>query len=545
MSPSVRGLARDVVRRGTAVAVVVCMISVGVAIQTQQSNATVVATDRIAVGTSHTCVINNDNTVWCWGSNGNGQLGVAQSVVPTRATSPVRFDALPGGRVAVKIAAGALHTCVLAQDGTVWCWGANPSGQVANSMAAVIYAPTEVALPVSALSVFAGGDNSCALLVNNRLLCWGLNTAGQLGIGTSDNNVNGVPSEVLSIPQTFAVADLAIGQGHMCAVSTTNAVWCWGGTSSGKIAVVPGVNVTSPQSLAVGSGAATRVSAGDEHTCVAVATSVSCFGDNSFGQLGYTPFGDTNVTPVPTAMGATVEDVVAGLDFTCVRLRNATPRCWGGNSLSQLGTGTSSTGSRETPEVVNGLDATVIDLAVAGSHGCALMASGEVRCWGYNQQGQLGVGDRTHRSTATVVNTVNVVPTTTTTSTTTTTTTTTTSTTSTTVPAVPPIADGIVTDTTTPAQTATVVSPPKSTITKLRLRRGRSVSASKIAKAVSMTIPKTSRGKLRISIVKGTRYCAFKNTSIRAVRKGRCTVSVTMVPKKGKKVTRKTTITVT
>lgn len=531
-------------RRGTAVAVVVCMISVGVAIQTQQSNATVVATDRIAVGTSHTCVINNDNTVWCWGSNGNGQLGVAQSVVPTRATSPVRSDALPGGRVAVKIAAGALHTCVLAQDGTVWCWGYNGYGAVSGS-GVDIAEPRQVVLPTSAQSVFAGGDNSCALLADKTVMCWGLNSFGQLGIGTSDNNVNGTPGLVTNIPQNFEIADLAIGQGHMCAVSTTNAVWCWGGTSSGKIAVVPGVNVTSPQSLTVGSGTATRASAGEEHTCVALATSVSCFGDNSFGQLGFTPFGDTNVTPVPTAMGATVEDVVAGSDFTCVRLRNATPRCWGGNSLSQLGTGTSSTTSRETPEVVNGLDATVIDIAVAGSHGCALLASGEVRCWGYNQQGQLGVGDRTHRSTATVVNTVNVVPTTTTTSTTTTTTTTTTSTTSTTVPAVPPIADGIVTDTTTPAQTATVVSRPKSTITKLRLRRGRSVSASKIAKAVSMTIPKTSRGKLRISIVKGTRYCAFKNTSIRAVRKGRCTVSVTMVPKKGKKVTRKTTITVT
>jgi hypothetical protein len=70
------------------------------------------------------------------------------------------------------------------------------------------------------------------------------------------------------------------------------------------------------------------------------------------------------------------------------------------------------------------------------------------------------------------------------------------------------------------------------------------VSASKIAKAVSMTIPKTSQGKLRISIVKGARYCAFRNTSIRAVQKGRCTVSVTMVPKKGKKITKKTTITV-
>lgn len=326
----------------------------------------------------------------------------------------------------------------------------------------------------------------------------------------------------------------------MCAVSIVNTVWCWGGTSSGKITITSGAFITTPQSLTAGSGAATRVSAGDDHSCIALATSVSCFGDNTFGQLGYTPFGDTNATPIHTEMGGTVEDVVAGTDFTCVRLRNATPRCWGGNTFFQLGTGTSSTAARHTPEVVNGLDATVVDIAIAGSHGCALMASGEVRCWGANPQGQLGLGDRNNRFSATAVSTLNVVPTTTTT--------TTTSTTSTTVPDVPnvaPVADEVATDTTTPVVVASVVALPKPIITKLRLRRGRSVSASKIAQAVSMTIPKSSQGKLRISIVEGAQNCAFTNTSIRAVRKGRCTVSVTMVPKKGKKVTRKTTITVT
>jgi hypothetical protein len=71
------------------------------------------------------------------------------------------------------------------------------------------------------------------------------------------------------------------------------------------------------------------------------------------------------------------------------------------------------------------------------------------------------------------------------------------------------------------------------------------VSAAKIARAVSMHIPKTSQGKLRISIVDGARFCAFSKTSIRAVRLGRCTIAVTMLPKKGKTVTRKTTITIT
>ena len=98
---------------------------------------------------------------------------------------------------------------------------------------------------------------------------------------------------------------------------------------------------------------------------------------------------------------------------------------------------------------------------------------------------------------------------------------------------------------TTSTPTTSLAPAPKTIITKLRLRRGRSVSAAKIARAVSMKIPKTSQGKLRISIVRGTQNCAFIKTNIRAVKKGKCAVSVTLVPKKGKIVTRKTTITVT
>lgn len=517
------------------------MLAVGLVQHEQQSSATVVATDRMALGGAHTCVINNDNTVWCWGSNASGQLGVANSVVATRATSPVRSDALPGGRVAVKIAAGASHTCVLAQDGTVWCWGANGSGQVGGTDA-VVFQPRSVSLSNQAGMVFAGGENSCAILLDNSLSCWGSNHVGQLGTGPNGVDRNPNPIQVSNIPQSFEVADVAIGRAHMCAISTNNRVWCWGGTANGKQARVPGANVTAPQQLNVGSGTATRVSAGDDHTCVALSTSVSCFGDNSFGQLGVSPFNEENVTPAGTEFGVAVEDVLAGAGFTCVRLRNATPRCWGENSSLQLGAGTSSTVEREIPGVVSGLNSAVVDLVLGASHGCALMGSGEVRCWGNNREGQLGLGNITNRDTATAVNALNVVPTTTTTTTTTT------------VPPAPSSDTTSSTSSSTSTPTSNTETSPiavvseslhiKPVITQLRLRRGRSVSASKIAQAVSMTIPKTSKGKLRISIVRGAQNCVFTNTSIRAVRKGRCTVSVTMVPKNGKTFTRKTTITV-
>ena len=525
MSPFVRGLARDVVHRSVAVAVVVCMFAVGLVAHEQKTQATVIVTDRMALGSAHSCVINNDNTVWCWGSNASGQLGASASIGSGRSTVPVRVDALPGGRVAVKIAAGASHTCVLAQDGTVWCWGGNGSGQVGGTDALVAQ-PQETQLPEQAVSIYAGSENSCALLLNNELFCWGSNQARQLGIGPNGVDRNPSPLRVLSIPESLTVADLSIGRAHMCAIGTTNTVWCWGGTSNGKLARAPGVNVTAPQQITAISGPASRAASGSDHTCIALAASVSCFGDNLSGQLAFTPLTETNSTPTPIALDATVQDVVAGADFTCVRMQNTTPQCWGNNSTSQLGTGNSSTSSRVIPGAVIGLDSTVVDIAAGASHSCALMASGQVRCWGANNIGQLGLGDINSRHTATEVSTLNVVPTTTTSTTTTTT--------------IDPH-----TTTTNPSSTAPSVSTPKPLVTKLYLRRGRTVSAAKIARAVSMTIPKTSQGKLRISIVGGSKYCAFGKASIRGVRKGRCTVSVTLVPKRGRPITRKTTISVT
>lgn len=534
MSPFVRGLARDVVHRSVAVAVVVCMFAVGLVAHEQKTQATIIVTDRMALGSAHSCVINNDNTVWCWGSNASGQLGASASIGSGRSTVPVRVDALPGGRVAVKIAAGASHTCVLAQDGTVWCWGGNGSGQVGGTDALVAQ-PQETQLPEQAVSIYAGSENSCALLLNNELFCWGSNQSRQIGIGPNGVDRNPSPLRVLSIPESLTVADLSIGRAHMCAIGTTNTVWCWGGTSNGKLARAPGVNVTAPQQITAISGPASRAASGSDHTCIALAASVSCFGDNLSGQLAFTPLTETNSTPTPIALDATVQDVVAGADFTCVRMQNTTPQCWGNNSTSQLGTGNSSTSSRVIPGAVMGLDSTVVDIAAGASHSCALMASGQVRCWGANNIGQLGLGDINSRHTATEVSTLNVVPTTTTTTTTTTVTTTTTTTTT-----IDPH-----TTTTNPSSTAPSVSTPKPLVTKLYLRRGRTVSAAKIARAVSMTIPKTSQGKLRISIVGGTKYCAFGKASIRGVRKGLCTVSVTLVPKRGRPITRKTTISVT
>jgi hypothetical protein len=81
-------------------------------------------------------------------------------------------------------------------------------------------------------------------------------------------------------------------------------------------------------------------------------------------------------------------------------------------------------------------------------------------------------------------------------------------------------------------------------IRKLSVRRGGTVSAAKVVSAVNMSIPKKSVGTMRITIVKGAKYCTFVGTHVRGVGTGVCSITVAMIPKKGKKVTRTTTLTV-
>lgn len=511
------------------------------------------ATDRIALGVAHTCAIDQDDLIWCWGSNTFGQLGSATHAGLTRSLVPVRADDLPGGRRPVRIVAGATHSCVLADDASVWCWGGNDFGQSGGSGVTLLRSPAQMSFAHAVRSVVAGGSHTCAVLTNDETHCWGLNNFGQLGVGSSDTNVNDQPRQVAQVPGSFTVRDLSIGSTHMCAVSAADEAWCWGSWVDGKLGTSGTSNVPQPQRSAALQGAAHLAATGADHTCIALATSVTCFGNNSFGQLAFTPNNTPNDVPTERSLGAAVLDLEAGENFTCALVSSSTPVCWGANASQQLGPGSALTADNHIPTAVAGLDATVVDIALGGEHACAVMGDGMVRCWGENNDGQLGLNSRTDRHTATQVSLLNVIPTTTTT-TTTTSTTTSTSTTTTAVPVTnPPVSGAQPGSSSDPNATPGGASAPTSSVVTtttvpkrvtMRLRRVRKVSAATLARAVALTIPKTSQGKMRISIVRGSRNCRFSGTSVQAVRRGSCTVSVELIPRRGKSIRRTVAITV-
>ena len=488
---------------------------------------------RIAAGSEFTCAIKSDDTVWCWGKNDQYQLGSAAHAGLSDSASPVQASALGGGRVPSKIVAGARHACVLATDGSVWCWGDSAQGQAGENGTTQVD-PTAVSLGGTATMIAAGGSNTCALLSDKSVKCWGQNNSGQLGIGSTDLLAHYTPSVVSSIPSSFEVASLDIGTGSVCASSATNEIWCWGKNQYGQLGTgATSLTVTTPGRTSSLGGLALSVTAGAEHTCAVVGAGLMCFGRNLYGQLGQALATMSDATPRAVTVSGSVALATAGEGHTCIMMSTGGVQCFGRNDYGQLGRGTT-TSPDSLPTAVQGLSSGAIDVVAGGSHTCAVTPTGEVKCWGFNSYGQLGNNSQSMGSSPVSVLYMNVLPTTTTSSSS-----------MTTMPSnsvVTTTIAGGVTPTTT--QPTSLNSKSTSTVKSLRLRKNRSTTDAKIAAAVSMKIPKRSQGSMRISITRGTKYCKFVGSAVRGIRVGSCTVTVVLIPKKGKPTVRTLKITV-
>src|SRR5262249_36192764 len=157
-----------------------------------------------------------DGTAWCWGLNSNGQLG---DETTTNRTTPVQVAAL-GANVA-KIGLGFTHTCAITTDGRLWCWGANSFGQLGEDTTNDRLAPQPVSAILNTVAeVELGTTSTCARKNDGTLWCWGNNDSGQLGDGTY--TVKKAPIQVASLGT--AVAQVTAQHDQVCVRKTDNSV---------------------------------------------------------------------------------------------------------------------------------------------------------------------------------------------------------------------------------------------------------------------------------------------------------------------------------
>jgi len=284
----------------------------------------------LVAGNAHTCATRTDHTLWCWGWNRDGQLGIGSKNL--KRTTPTRVGT--GTDWADIGAAGYAHTCGIRTDHTLWCWGNNGSGQLGLGDNTDRSTPTQVGTGTDWTHVTAGDSYTCATRADHTLWCWGDNVGGQLGLG--DNTNRNTPNQVGTATDW---ADVNAQNGyHTCATSTDHTLWCWGFNSSGQLGLGDTTTRTAPTQVGTGTDWA-QLSAGHRQTCgTRTDHTLWCWGDNTFGQLG---LGDTTNRTAPTQVGTGTDwaDVSSGARHTCATRTDHTLWCWGDNTHGQLGLG--------------------------------------------------------------------------------------------------------------------------------------------------------------------------------------------------------------
>ena len=252
------------------------------------------------------------------------------------------------------------------------------------------------------VSVVSGTKSSCAVFNDGQAKCWGDNTDGQLGY--SDTNRRGLQASEMGSQLGFinvgaerrivqiAISDSLAINHFACALLDNGSITCWGATFAGQVVLGQGVTAVS-------------ISAGEAHICALLHDGdITCWGSNTFGELGLgdTTWRNTPDESVDLGSARTAISVEASGRSTCAILDNQTLKCWGINEDGQLGLGDNlhrGDGPNEMGDnlLAINLGASRHATSVSGSlfHTCALLDNGTVKCWGSNYQGLLGRGDTT------------------------------------------------------------------------------------------------------------------------------------------------------
>jgi len=388
--------------------------------------------DAIAVGDDFACGITRRGRVWCWGNDAFGQLGSGS--VGGSSHIPVRV-ALDPELVPVAITAGSHHACVLLDDGQARCWGDNRSGELgAATESPFSAAPIPAAPGVRFAALSAGhrpsrdarddeGAHTCGLAVDGRLLCWGNNRVGQLGDGSRQST----PSPV-EPAGGHSFTRVAAGAGFTCALDDEGMLYCWG---EGPLGTPRAIDDAAMQQsdvprlahsglpgplhppLSCGKNGPTgvgipfaEVTAGWRHACAVTSDHlVYCWGSNvgaALGNSGYRQNGPgvdfkpvrvLDPTDLPCLVPLLAAGATAGSTASCAIDEEGQAVCWGQEFELFDSFGVCTQPIRSYPEALPvGERVIAIELGrgYCGEYACLLGESGIVRCLGYNVDGRAG-----------------------------------------------------------------------------------------------------------------------------------------------------------
>jgi alpha-tubulin suppressor-like RCC1 family protein len=398
----------------------------------------------LALGANYTCALLSAGSVKCWGSDENGVLGrdtAYEDIADPRLIGPIDFGT---SRAVVALSAGWHHACVIFDDARARCWGRNDRGQLGqgntedygDDPGETLNALSDLPLE-HIVALAAGVSNTCAIVASagaaGTVHCWGSDVGGAIGdSGSGDFGDDEVVDASRSVPLPEWANAIAAGDGVNCALLLDGSVRCWGSNAFGTRGIGNAACTSSADPGCSGSGELRPVQELGEqvvhsiqlnqaHACALDNRGdLRCWGRNDQSRAGYPEVraGSTLfATPGPVELGAGVSVLSFGLGTRhgCALDTRGAIRCWG-EAGPQLGygmlqkDGSAGVGGTLTPAEQYGLrgdqgvvqlgpvgeaaeNASALRVFSGGSHNCAILAEGRVRCWGHNESGQLGYGN--------------------------------------------------------------------------------------------------------------------------------------------------------
>jgi alpha-tubulin suppressor-like RCC1 family protein len=336
----------------------------------------------IGCGLEFTLGLRTNKTVWAWGNNNYGQLGLGHTI---SATTPSSIGTCSDWSL---ISCGSLFALALRTNNTIWSWGYNYACQLGLGDTISRTAPSLIGIDSDWSRVEAGSEHSIGLKTNQTLYAWGSNYSGQPGLGYSDMiSGHSTPTQVGIDSDWIKVY---AGNNYTIGRKNNNSVWAWGLNNTGQLGLDDVIARYTPTKVGTDSSWFT-LNADYSHT-VAIKTNGTCWGWgwNSSGALGLGANGEGICIPTQIGTDNDWSNSSTGSSYTVIIKTNGTIWSSGDNYCGQLGLG--DTNNRTTVTRI-GNNSDWINVAAGQDHAMALKNNSTLWVWGRNNYGQLGLGD--------------------------------------------------------------------------------------------------------------------------------------------------------